>query len=86
MAAILDMVKQIYKTNEKVVLVSQWTSMLDIVDYHLRQKGVKAAMFTGKLDAQKRQDMLNAFNQDNAGPKVCLKYSVLLVCTILLPL
>lgn len=70
--AVLRLVREIRGKGEKVVLVSQWTSMLDIVKDHLRAIGIRSTLFTGKLNPRERQDILTAFNQEHSGPSVLL--------------
>ncbi|KAF4528060.1 hypothetical protein B566_EDAN012021 [Ephemera danica] len=70
--AVLRLVREIRDRGEKVVLVSQWTSMLDIVKNHLRAIGIRSTLFTGKLNPRDRQDIITAFNQEHSGPSVLL--------------
>lgn len=57
MRVLLDTVKEILqKGNDKLIIVSQWTSLLDIVALRLSSiKGATFSMFTGKVAVKDRQ-------------------------------
>lgn len=57
MRALLDVVKDILKKgDDKLIIVSQWTSLLDIVALRLSSiKGATFSKFTGKVAVKDRQ-------------------------------
>ena len=55
---------------EKVVVVSQWTSMLLIVKKHLQKLKLKFSEINGGVPAGKRGDIVNDFNRKNCGAQV----------------
>lgn len=55
------------------VIVSQWTSMLQIVAWHLKKRGLTYATINGSVRPKQRMDLVEAFNssrspQVGAGP------------------
>lgn len=55
----------------KVVIASQFTSVIDIFDEALKKKGIDTAKITGKVSAKKREEAVKSFQQDS-GPRVFL--------------
>ncbi|KAK6524845.1 helicase [Arthrobotrys megalospora] len=53
-------------TKEKVVLVSNYTSTLDILEKMLNSKGFHHLRLDGKTPANKRQDLVDKFNHVNS--------------------
>ncbi|XP_061143817.1 transcription termination factor 2 isoform X1 [Syngnathus typhle] len=58
--------------NQKSVIVSQWTSMLQIVAVHLQQMGLRYAVIDGKVNPKRRIDLVEEFNINPKGPQVML--------------
>ncbi|CAL4066413.1 unnamed protein product, partial [Meganyctiphanes norvegica] len=59
-------------TKEKSVIVSQWTSMLEVLREHLRRAGFRCTAITGKIKIDERQSIVEDFNNNSNGPKVML--------------
>ena len=57
---------------EKVVVVSQWTSMLNIVKKHLQKLGLKFSEINGQIPTKHRGDIVNDFNRKGRGAQVML--------------
>ncbi len=57
---------------EKAVVVSQWTSMLNIVKVHVKEVGLKVAEINGSIPVKLRGDIVNDFNKKDAGAQVML--------------
>ena len=55
----------------KVVIASQFTSVIDLFDEALKKKGIDTAKITGKVSAKKREEAVKSFQQDD-GPRVFL--------------
>lgn len=57
MKALLDMVKEILqKDNDKLIIVSQWAMLLEVVALHLSSiKGATFSKFTGSVAIKDRQ-------------------------------
>uniref|UniRef100_A0A671UHF7 Transcription termination factor 2 n=1 Tax=Sparus aurata TaxID=8175 RepID=A0A671UHF7_SPAAU len=58
--------------DQKSVIVSQWTSMLQIVAVHLRQMGLKYGVIDGSVNPKRRMDLVEEFNTDSKGIQVML--------------
>ncbi|CAG0915009.1 unnamed protein product [Notodromas monacha] len=69
--ALLEALKAVPET-DKVVVVSQWTSMLDIVDKHLNRNGIKAARLTGNVPVPDRIQIVEKFNDVSSKVRVLL--------------
>ena len=52
-------------SNHKVLLFSQFTSVLDILKIELEKNNIPYMELTGKTKADKRLDMVNRFNTEN---------------------
>ncbi|KAK7079763.1 transcription termination factor, RNA polymerase II [Halocaridina rubra] len=57
---------------EKSVVVSQWTSMLEAVEEHLREKGIRCHKITGQVAVKDRGGIVDDFNLNPKGRKVML--------------
>lgn len=55
---------------EKAVIVSQWTSMLQIVYKHLKKNKIRASAITGQVPVKDRTMIVNEFNEEGTGPRV----------------
>ncbi|CAG0897007.1 unnamed protein product [Cyprideis torosa] len=58
--------------DEKVVVVSQWTSMLNIVAFHLTKKRIGFTCISGEVPVKNRQPIVNELNSDPRGPRILL--------------
>lgn len=62
-ALIIATLKQnVIPQGEKVVIVSQWASMLEVIEAHLLKEGIQSEMLSGKVPIPKRMMMVDAFN------------------------
>ncbi|XP_022352247.1 transcription termination factor 2 [Enhydra lutris kenyoni] len=57
--------------SQKSVVVSQWTSMLQVVARHLQRHGLTYATIDGSVSPKQRMDLVEAFNSSR-GPQVML--------------
>lgn len=57
--------------SQKSVIVSQWTSMLEVVALHLKRHRVTYATIDGSVNPKQRMDLVEAFNS-SGGPQVML--------------
>uniref|UniRef100_A0AC35FKG8 Transcription termination factor 2 n=1 Tax=Panagrolaimus sp. PS1159 TaxID=55785 RepID=A0AC35FKG8_9BILA len=69
---LLEKVNHVIESGDKCVIVSQWTSMLDIVEQHLKKKRIILTAINGKILTKDRQDCINSFNKKNGGAQVML--------------
>lgn len=75
MKKVLQMAKDILAKNEKVILVSQWTSVLNILMEHLAAARISFVKLAGDIPVKNRNDIVVDFNQP-AGPKVIARISI----------
>lgn len=69
--AICDMVKEkVLYTDDKAVIVSQWPSVLNLVNKQLAQYNVKTEIFSGAVPVLHRNKIISEFNRVKGGPKV----------------
>uniref|UniRef100_A0A8C9Y6D0 Transcription termination factor 2 n=1 Tax=Sander lucioperca TaxID=283035 RepID=A0A8C9Y6D0_SANLU len=73
-AAIVSELKAIRQksSDQKSVIVSQWTSMLKIVAVHLQRMGLSHAVIDGTVNPKRRMDLVEEFNTNPDGPQVML--------------
>lgn len=57
---------------DKAIVVSQWTSMLKIVEEHLAKQGIKCATLDGKVPVNKRMALVDDFNRQSSSLKILL--------------
>lgn len=61
----LELVESCVNSGHKVLLFSQFTSMLDIIAKHLDGAGISYFMLTGSTKPAQRLKMVNSFNSDS---------------------
>lgn len=67
----LELVKEILgETDDKVVVVSQWTSVLDIIARHLQRERIYFVELNGKTPIKIRNDIVVSFNKPNSRERV----------------
>ena len=65
LCALLDCI--VHSMGERCVIVSQWTSMLDIIETCVKNMELTFCRLDGSTSISKRQDIVNAFNKNNIG-------------------
>ncbi|ULU00283.1 hypothetical protein L3Y34_001057 [Caenorhabditis briggsae] len=68
----LEIVEDILEKKEKVVIVSQWTSVLNLVEQHIQNGGHNYTSITGQVQVKDRQERVDSFNQEKGGARVML--------------
>ena len=61
----IELVHDAISSNHKVLLFSQFTSMIDILKKALKENDIKYMELTGKTKADKRIEMVSKFNKEN---------------------
>lgn len=72
---ILDLLQRIFQqsTTDKVIIVSQWTSFLSLIDKFITETlGLKSAIFNGKIPVSKRQPIVDEFHSSSATQRILL--------------
>ncbi|XP_049838488.1 transcription termination factor 2 [Schistocerca gregaria] len=73
MQAVFDKLSEtVLGTEDKAVIISQWTSMLEILAEHLQEMGVRYTILSGSVPVKDRGDIIDKFNRPDRGPKVML--------------
>ncbi|KAH8385617.1 hypothetical protein KR200_003580, partial [Drosophila serrata] len=74
MIKVMDILKNtiLKSRDDKAILVSQWTSMLDILRGHLDKAGMQTLSLNGTVPVKNRQDIVNQFNDPNNNKRVLL--------------
>lgn len=70
MHAVLEKVEELLAGQEKIVIVSQWSSVLDILEGFAQEKKIKTTKLTGQVAVQKRGEIVDAFNEQGKGPQI----------------
>ncbi|XP_062862759.1 transcription termination factor 2 [Trichomycterus rosablanca] len=71
-SAILTELREIRKKGQKSVIVSQWTSMLQIVAVHLKKMDLDFSVIDGTVNPKRRMDLVDEFNTNPKGAQVIL--------------
>ncbi|XP_073296404.1 ATP-dependent DNA helicase DDM1-like [Primulina huaijiensis] len=58
--------------NHKVLIFSQWTKILDIMDYYFSEKGLEVCRIDGSVRLAERRRQINEFNDGNSDYKIFL--------------
>ncbi|CAD5122145.1 DgyrCDS10593 [Dimorphilus gyrociliatus] len=69
--ALMNHIEDIRRKNERCVVVSQWTSMLLIVEQHLKKDQIKYATINGSVPPKERSVIVDLFNAER-GAEVLL--------------
>lgn len=70
---VLEILKtNVLKKNDKAIVVSQWTSVLDILRELLEKEGLKALSLNGSIPVKNRQDIVNEFNDPGNSKRILL--------------
>ncbi|MCQ2573426.1 MAG: DEAD/DEAH box helicase [Treponema sp.] len=63
--ACLDLIEQGIEGEHKMLIFSQFTSMLELLQKDLDERGIKYFVITGSTDKESRLKMVNTFNEDD---------------------
>ena len=55
------------------VIVSQWVTMLNVVEHHLTKEGFHCCTIQGNVPVKQRSQLVDDFNSDPHGPTVSLR-------------
>ncbi|EAS04534.2 SNF2 family amine-terminal protein (macronuclear) [Tetrahymena thermophila SB210] len=72
---LLDQMRQIeiaQKSTERIIIVSYWTQTLDVLQIMIKQKNLKFVRLDGSVNAQKRQELIDRFQDPTNDIKVFL--------------
>lgn len=80
MRKVLETLDDILKGEDKVIVVSQWTSLLDLVRLVLKERNIKCAVLTGKVPIPDRAEVVDKFNRKDRSPRVSKR---VIICTFI---
>uniref|UniRef100_A0A0N4ZFP5 Helicase C-terminal domain-containing protein n=1 Tax=Parastrongyloides trichosuri TaxID=131310 RepID=A0A0N4ZFP5_PARTI len=60
------------ESDDKVIIISQWTSMLRLLHSHLNERGIDFVEITGEIQQKNRQAAQQDINDRNGGKRVML--------------
>ncbi|XP_012271112.1 transcription termination factor 2 [Orussus abietinus] len=73
MRALLEKIQEILLTDDKIIVISQWTSLLKVIAFHLNSiKGATYNTFSGDVPVKNRQAIVNSFNDPDSDPRILL--------------
>lgn len=61
---------RVLSTGDKAIIVSQWTSLLQLMAQHLKSEGVPFNELNGSIPVHKRMCLVDDFNNPNHPVKV----------------
>ncbi|XP_055907334.1 transcription termination factor 2 [Eupeodes corollae] len=64
--------EEILSTSDKAIIVSQWTSTLNILKSHFDQKNVRTLSLNGSILVKNRQAVVTEFNDPNSPSRILL--------------
>lgn len=63
---------QVLSKDDKAIVVSQWSSYLNLVGMHLKENDIIFDQLDGKVPVNKRMEMVNKFNDPKDSVRVSL--------------
>ncbi|KAK3987417.1 ATP-dependent helicase ULS1 [Cladorrhinum sp. PSN332] len=64
---VIDLLKEIQETEEKTIIFSQWTSLLDLIECQIKDKlGIRYSRYTGDMTCNRRNDSVVEFVENNS--------------------
>lgn len=72
---VLQVLKEkVLSTSDKAIIVSQWTSLLQLIAKHLKEEGVQFNELNGSIPVHKRMGLVDDFNNPNHPIKVTITF------------
>ncbi|KAH1157921.1 hypothetical protein AAZX31_11G065700 [Glycine max] len=66
------LLQRLFSRNHKVLIFSQWTKVLDIMDYYFSEKGFAVCRIDGSVKLEERKQQIQDFNDVNSNCRVFL--------------
>ncbi|KAI4327585.1 hypothetical protein L6164_020025 [Bauhinia variegata] len=63
---------RLFERQHKVLIFSQWTKMLDIMDYYFSEKGFEVCRIDGSVNLDERKRQIKEFNDINSNYRIFL--------------
>ncbi|KAH8360101.1 hypothetical protein KR093_010807, partial [Drosophila rubida] len=72
MLKVMEILKSVMKTNDKAIVVSQWTSVLDIMRDMLQKEKMVTLSLNGSIAVKDRQNIVDEFNDPRSPKRILL--------------
>uniref|UniRef100_A0A1A9Z4L3 Transcription termination factor 2 n=1 Tax=Glossina pallidipes TaxID=7398 RepID=A0A1A9Z4L3_GLOPL len=73
MRKVLQTIKSsVLNSNDKAIVVSQWATVLEILETHLQQAGISFLALNGRIPVKNRQDIVSEFNNPSSSKRILL--------------
>lgn len=73
MIKVLDTLKtRVIAAGDKAIVVSQWTSVLNILKSHIEREGVATLSLNGTIPVKNRQEIVTEFNKASSSKRILL--------------
>lgn len=72
MRTVIEEVQRVTALKQKVVIVSQWTSMLDLFELHFKKLRIRCHTIAGNVTVKNRTAIVEDFNTNSDGPPIML--------------
>ncbi|KAK9869992.1 hypothetical protein WA026_006091 [Henosepilachna vigintioctopunctata] len=69
---IMTMIPNILSAGDKIIIVSQWKSYLELIGIHLKDIGAKFLKLDGSVSTSNRKEIISSFNDINSQFKILL--------------
>ncbi|XP_027189919.1 ATP-dependent DNA helicase DDM1-like [Cicer arietinum] len=66
------LLERLFARNHKVLIFSQWTRVLDIMDYYFSEKGFEVCRIDGSVKLEDRKRQIQDFNDTNSNCRIFL--------------
>ncbi|KAJ4965527.1 hypothetical protein NE237_017376 [Protea cynaroides] len=66
------LLSQLFARKHKVLIFSQWTKVLDIIDYYFSEKGFEVCRIDGNVKLEQRKKQIQEFNDINSSYRIFL--------------
>lgn len=67
--------ERVLSTEDKAIIVSQWTSLLQLISQHLKAEGVQFNELNGSVPVHKRMCLVDDFNNPKHPVKVKIVFN-----------
>lgn len=81
-ALFIELEEKVMNKGDNAIIVSQFTSVLELVHQHLKTNGVKCLVLTGSVPVKERMALVDQFNSSLKRPMV--SSAILILDTLLM--
>lgn len=70
MKMILEKIEELLQGDDKIVIVSQWTSVLNVLEGYTKRRQIHTTKLTGEVQVKDRGQVVDKFNEKAGGPRI----------------